>query len=436
MKRRFIKVVAGMLLAAISSVSILSNTLVLKAATKDELTNEEQDLQNTLLDKDNTATEAEPSEAIEAADLYAALSTLMDEETDIGQSIVTTNGGINCESLELAVGETTRLKIKGAKSRVTWKSDNRSVATVDKKGRVTAKGAGKALVIGKVRNKRYYCSVTVSIPATGITLSKNDLSLTKGKSFTLVAKVSPSDSTDAVKWESANKSVASVSNGVVTGVSEGATTITATAGDYYAFCTVTVMNSGTVDPEPVDPDPVEPEPVDPDPVDPEPVDPDPEPVSHNAFTSASNYLMKYGEYSSGTNSYRLSDVKYTSSSTYAFSFSYDLDDKDLNLVCLSDSSNGTSMLMISWGENDRVATVGELVVTSKNNEVYGFGTLTMSTFTNSTNLIISSDIPALDDTMSELATAMSKILMYGCEDLIRQTGETYYSLGFLSYEVL
>lgn len=59
---------------------------------------------------------------------------------------------------------TTTLKVKGVSSKVAkkakWSTSKKSVATV-KKGKVTAKKAGKATITCKVKGKKYTCKVTV-----------------------------------------------------------------------------------------------------------------------------------------------------------------------------------------------------------------------------------------------------------------------------------
>lgn len=59
---------------------------------------------------------------------------------------------------------TTTLKVKGVSSKVAkkakWSTSNKKVATV-KKGKVTAKKAGKATITCKVKGKKYTCKVTV-----------------------------------------------------------------------------------------------------------------------------------------------------------------------------------------------------------------------------------------------------------------------------------
>ena len=78
-------------------------------------------------------------------------------------------------------------------------------------------------------------------PATGITLDKTSLALTVGNVETLVAAVTPADTTDKVTWASGDDSVATVDAvGKVTAVGVGETTITAQAGSVSATCAVKV----------------------------------------------------------------------------------------------------------------------------------------------------------------------------------------------------
>ena len=87
----------------------------------------------------------------------------------------------------------------------------------------------------------------VPVKVTGVKLNKSSKSLTIGDTFTITATVKPGNATDkSVTWSSSNTSVATVDeNGVVTAVSEGTATITATASNgVKADCTVTVKQKG------------------------------------------------------------------------------------------------------------------------------------------------------------------------------------------------
>lgn len=85
-------------------------------------------------------------------------------------------------------------------------------------------------------------TVSVLIPATGITLNKNSLTLNAGDTETLSADVTPSNTTDTVVWSTDNSDVADVNaqTGEVTAKKKGTANIKATAGTKTATCIVTV----------------------------------------------------------------------------------------------------------------------------------------------------------------------------------------------------
>ena len=125
----------------------------------------------------------------------------------------------------------------------TVTSSNESVATVDKFGNVTAKKIGTAVItVTSSRGLEQTCVVTVNSPASSITLSEDSKALFVGKTFTLTTEMSPKDTTDGVTWTSSDEDVAVVTpNGLVTAISKGNATITATADSgVSANCEVTV----------------------------------------------------------------------------------------------------------------------------------------------------------------------------------------------------
>ena len=78
---------------------------------------------------------------------------------------------------------------------------------------------------------------------TSVSVSPSTASIEQGETVQLTETVLPSNATDkSVTWTSSNTSVATVSNGLVTGVSAGSATITCTTNDggLTATCAVTV----------------------------------------------------------------------------------------------------------------------------------------------------------------------------------------------------
>ncbi len=83
-----------------------------------------------------------------------------------------------------------------------------------------------------------------ALPAESISLNQTSVTLysnTTPNTVQLIADVTPDNTTDSVAWSSDNEAVATVNeSGLVTAVSNGSATITATAGNVSAACTVTV----------------------------------------------------------------------------------------------------------------------------------------------------------------------------------------------------
>lgn len=81
------------------------------------------------------------------------------------------------------------------------------------------------------------------IPVTGVTIDKSTATISVNGTETLTATIAPSNATNkAVTWSSDAEGVATVENGVVTGVSAGSANITVTTADggFTATCAVTV----------------------------------------------------------------------------------------------------------------------------------------------------------------------------------------------------
>lgn len=146
---------------------------------------------------------------------------------------------ISKKNATMYVGKTLKLKISGTKSKVKWKTSNKKIATVSKKGAVNAKKAGKVTISAVVNRKTYKCKVTVkNVPKAKISLSSQSSSLYVGDTLRLTANTE--NYNGSITWSSSVPSVAIVNNGIVTAKSKGTTIITATAGSTQAICLVTV----------------------------------------------------------------------------------------------------------------------------------------------------------------------------------------------------
>ena len=175
------------------------------------------------------------------------------------QEVHVTGVSVSPATLSLVEGASDQLRATvtpsdAANKSVSWTSSATAIATVDNTGKVTAVSAGTATITVKTADggKTATCAVTVTtkvIPVTGISIEEGATAeVEEGKTVTLTAKVQPDNATDkTLTWTSSNKAIATVADGVVTGVAAGQAVITAKAGDKEATCTVTVKR-----PEPVD----------------------------------------------------------------------------------------------------------------------------------------------------------------------------------------
>ena len=170
-------------------------------------------------------------------------------------TIAVTGVTLNKATLSLIAGASETLTATVAPAdatnkKVTWKSSNAAVASVDANGKVTGVKAGEATITVTTEDggKTATCRVTVSdreIKVTEITLAA--LAIYVGESKAITATVKPDDATNkALTWTSSDESIATVDNtGKVTGKKIGTATITATARDgsgVSGSCTVTVLS--------------------------------------------------------------------------------------------------------------------------------------------------------------------------------------------------
>ena len=68
---------------------------------------------------------------------------------------------LNKTSVTLNVGQTYQLKLSGTNQKITWKSSNSKIVTVNKAGKLSARSAGNATVTAQVNGIRFVCKVKI-----------------------------------------------------------------------------------------------------------------------------------------------------------------------------------------------------------------------------------------------------------------------------------
>ena len=162
---------------------------------------------------------------------------------------------IDKQEVSLKANETATLAVTvlpafATDKSVTWTSSNKSVATVDAKGVVTAIALGEATITATTTdgsNLSASCKVTVvPVLAMSIELDKTELDAMEMTEFQLTATVLPENTTNkGVVWSSSDNEIASVDEtGLVKMLRVGSVVITATTvdgSDLSASCLITIV---------------------------------------------------------------------------------------------------------------------------------------------------------------------------------------------------
>ena len=184
---------------------------------------------------------------------YAEASVTV--ESSKPTNILVTGVSLNASTVKMYVGQSYQLihtiKPSNATNKgVTWSSSNTNVVSVSN-GKIVGKSSGKARITVTTNDGRYsaYTDVTVinrpssnsssnskpssssssgSSISSSIDIIKDTIELNKGSEEKLEYKLSQDLTDSIIIWKSSNTDVAVVKNGIVTAISDGETTITAT----------------------------------------------------------------------------------------------------------------------------------------------------------------------------------------------------------------
>lgn len=159
--------------------------------------------------------------------------------------------------LKIGIGESSKLSATVQPAgktldKVTWKTTDVFIASVDDDGLVKGHSRGSCKIIATSVDGGHtaICDVTVVQPVESVSLSYKDVSLKVGENKQLEASVYPINADDkSIVWTSADESIAKVSeDGIVTAIAPGNTQILAVSNYNHEItdaCAVTVIQPAT-----------------------------------------------------------------------------------------------------------------------------------------------------------------------------------------------
>ena len=229
MKKHFVSLVAFVSLLALASCAETSSTTPTSS--------------NSTVENSTTSAEENSTTTSTTTDSTTTSTTVTTDTSTTSDSTVTdvevTEVKLNKTSLTLEIGKSetltaTVLPENATDKSVTWTSDNEKIATVDANGKVTAVAAGETLITATAANGvKATCTLTVekaTVELTSITIS-GATEVLVGEKITLTATPNAGATLEEVTWKSSDTTIATVENGVVTGVKAGTVEITASSGD-------------------------------------------------------------------------------------------------------------------------------------------------------------------------------------------------------------
>ncbi len=169
--------------------------------------------------------------------------TLMLSPVEVSAASATRKPAVKASQTVISMGKTTQVRATYAKKNVTtkvsWKSSNKKVATINKKGVVTAKSCGTSYITAKYKGAT---SSRIKITVTSTKLNKTSVKLAGSKTYKLTAKYNKKNVKPSYK--SSNAYIATVNkDGKITALKKGTATITASYKGSTAKCKVTVTST-------------------------------------------------------------------------------------------------------------------------------------------------------------------------------------------------
>lgn len=192
----------------------------------------------------------------------AYISINIENKTKIYKVNVVNNLNISLKSISIPKsitikeGETNKLNVTYSPSdatnkKITWKSSNTRVVTVDASGNIKGISTGSATITATSNDGNYIATSKVTVTAVDkslkdISLNKTELNLEIGKEETLTVNFNPTNAKNKkITWSSSNDEIVKVENGIIKALKPGNAEIKVVSdeGKKEAICKVTVISA-------------------------------------------------------------------------------------------------------------------------------------------------------------------------------------------------
>lgn len=160
------------------------------------------------------------------------------------------------QNISLKEGETSKINVtytpsNATNKKITWKSSNTGIVTVDANGNIKGIAPGSATITATSKDGNHIATSKITVTAVdkslkSISLNKTELKLEMGKEETLTVNFNPINAENKkVTWSSSNDEIVTVDNGKIKAIKPGNAEIKVVSeeGKKEAICKVTVLSA-------------------------------------------------------------------------------------------------------------------------------------------------------------------------------------------------
>lgn len=160
------------------------------------------------------------------------------------------------QNISLKEGETSKINVtytpsNATNKKITWKSSNTGIVTVDANGNIKGIAPGFATITATSKDGNHIATSKITVTAVdkslkSISLNKTELKLEMGKEETLTVNFNPINAENKkVTWSSSNDEIVTVDNGKIKAIKPGNAEIKVVSeeGKKEAICKVTVLSA-------------------------------------------------------------------------------------------------------------------------------------------------------------------------------------------------
>lgn len=318
---------------------------------------------------------------------------------------------LNKTKVSIYIGKSLTLKVTGTKNKITWKSDDKKIATVTKNGKVTGKKKGTTTIYAYVKDKSstvLKCKVTVK-PI--ISVSSQTVVLSEGQDVNV--KVGfwgkkniycGTDDLEVVSCKFSKKWVGDYTTLIITGEKAGQANVYVLNDDNKEKCIIHVIVKENQ-------------------------------ISDNSFTKLKKYILAYGDTNTNGNKFIYKNMEDNDGNLWTWAIIVENDVQMEFMISRKVSDEEMIYGKMILDSNSNTYAEYELLGCDENGVIHVTSSVNPATYTKNTKLkynVLQNDIYE-DSSLPNLVDNLLEAGLIGWNFMLEDTGISLKDLGFSLY---